>query len=723
MHAARSNPRFTASLGPVLGPRFRRFSRRFRRPAPRGWLRAHRLPLGALLLTLAGAIGLDVWLATCGAVGCPSAATIRAFHAAEGGRVVDRNGELLGHLTSIRRYNVPLAAVPLRVRQAVLATEDRRFYDHNGLDWRSVVRALARNAGAFGVREGFSTITMQVARNTFVPRRYAGRSLRRKLMELRMARLLERTLSKDQLLELYLNVIYLGNGAYGVEAASRDLFAKSVGALTPAEGALLAALPKGPSSYTPRRDPARARRRRDLVLGLMEREGYLSPLAAAAAAQEPLRLAPPDLRTGRVEESFALDAVRIAVDSILPNGDQRGDITVFTTIDLAAQRAAERAVRRRTLAIGREQGRHGGDVQGAMVALDPRTGELRAVVGGRTLDRGGFNRAFSARRQPGSAFKPFVYAAALATGLTPATLVDDAPVSVDEGGRLWTPANYSDEYLGSVTVRRALAVSSNAAAVRVSRAVGEPHIVELAHRAGITSRLDPVPSLALGALEVTPLELVDAYAPFGNGGWRVRPRLVKRIEAAEGTVLWNSETERVPAIDPRDAYQITSMLRSVVDYGTGHAVRDAGVRGPVAGKTGTTNNGTDVWFVGYTPTVVAGFWFGYDAPRTLGANAAGGRLAAPAWADFYLNGWREPPRWDADGWSPPPGMVMRVIDSQTGELAGEWCPVTQREWFKPGTEPAEQCREHLSPLEGGPPEWIAGTGSVIGRTLRRIFKF
>ncbi|GAC1514150.1 MAG: PBP1A family penicillin-binding protein [Gemmatimonadaceae bacterium] len=681
------------------------------------------MPLSALAVAVAGTIALDIWLATCGLVGCPSAAAIRAFRPAEGGRVLDRNGELLGHLTSIRRFNVPLASIPLHVRQAVLATEDRRFYDHNGLDWRGVGRAIAHNAGALGVREGFSTITMQVARNTFVPRRYGGRSLRRKLMELRMARLLEQTLTKDQLLELYLNVIYLGNGAYGIEAASRDLFNKSVAELTPADGALIAALPKGPSAYSPRRDPARARRRRDLVLGLMVREGYMQPSVAAAAQAEPLRLAAADLRTLRGDESFAVDAVRTLVDSLLPNGDVRGDITVFTTIDATAQRSAERAVRRRALAIEQEQHRHREPVQGAMVALDPRTGDLRAVVGGRTLERGGFNRAFSARRQPGSAFKPFVYAAALAAGYTPATIVEDAPIAVDEGGRLWTPANFSDDYLGSVTMRRALAVSSNAAAVRVSRAVGEPHVVEIAHKMGIVSRLDAVPSIALGALEVTPLELVDAYAPFANGGWRVRPRLVSRIEGGDGTSLWSSASQPVAVMDPRDAFQITSMLRTVVDYGTGHAVRDGGVTGPVAGKTGTTNNGSDVWFVGYTPTLVAGFWFGYDTPHSLGISAAGGRLAAPAWADFYLGGWREPLLAPGQGWTPPSGMMMRIIDAETGELAGEWCPTTQREWFKPGTEPMTPCRLHLSPEEGGAPEWIAGKGSAFGRVLRRIFRF
>jgi penicillin-binding protein 1A len=359
-----------------------------------------------------------------------------------------------------------------------------------------------------------------------------------------------------------------------------------------------------------------------------------------------------------------------------------------------------------------------------MVALDPRTGDVRAMVGGRTYERGGFNRATSARRQPGSAFKPFVYAAALSVGLTPATEVDDDPVDVeDENGKIWSPANYGDEYMGRVTMRRALMRSANAATVRVSRSVGEQRVIAAARRNGVASPLRPVPAIALGAVEVTPLELVAAYAPFANGGVRVVPRLVRRIEAADGTLLWATETVRAPAMDPMDAYQMTSMLRAAVDYGTGRTIRSMGVKGAVAGKTGTTNDGADVWFVGYTPTVVAGFWFGHDSPRSLSGDASGGRLAAPAWAEFYLNGWKE--RTPANAWRPPPGMVMRVIDGVTGELANEWCPVTQREWFKPGSEPESPCREH------GPPEdeyldeedWMGQMQDRVAERLRKVFKF
>ena len=426
---------------------------------------------------------------------------------------------------------------------------------------------------------------------------------------------------------------------------------------------------------------------------------------------------------------------RALIDSIRPDALKEGDVTVYTTLDLAAQRSADRAMIRQTTAVTRETQYAGSRVreaaQGALIALDPRTGDIRALVGGRRAKRG-FNRAFNAKRQPGSAFKPFVYAAAMKAGMTPATLVDDEPVEVQQGRSVWTPSNYDDKYIGTITLSKALAVSSNAAAVRISQTVGIPNVILAARRNGISSPLPNYPAMALGAVEVTPLELVAAYAPFGNGGLKVHPRLVRRIEAADGTLLWSAEIAPPDTVmDARDAYQITSMLRGVVDAGTARTVRDAGVRGPVAGKTGTTNNATDVWFVGYTPTLLAGVWFGYDTPRAIAPHASGGHLAAPAWAEFYMNGWREPPS-SADGWVPPPGMTMRVIDPETGMLAGEWCPEKKREFFKPGTEPTEVCTVHTEPMQQPVfdepqslpiPDPVKKGVEGIGHLLKKIFRF
>lgn len=698
---------------------------RFGKPGKRQYI------LAAIALLAVAIYAGDAWLATCGFDGCPSAADIRSFHPDEGGRVLDRAGNFVSRLAVVRRVNVPLSAVPVPVRQAFVATEDRRFYSHHGIDWHALARAVVRNIRAGGVREGFSTITMQVVRNTFAVRKYRGRSFRQKLIEMRLSRLLERNLTKNQILELYLNVIYLGNGVYGVEAASRDLFDKSVGQLTLPEGALLAALPKGPSAYTPRRSHRRALGRRNLVLQLMVREGYITSAAANQYSRTPLVVAKNEWRPDMSGDSYAIDAVRDVVDSVLKSGSlDVNDLTVYTTLDQRAQSAADRAVRRQAAVIQQESPRRGPHVEGAMVALDPRTGDIRALVGGRTFERGGFDRALLGHRQPGSAFKPFVYATALAAGYTPASEVDDEPISIKIGKTVWSPKNYGGEYGGHVTFRRALMRSENAAAVRVSELVGIPAILATAHRYGVQSELPNVPSAALGALEVTPMELVTAYAPFANGGWRVTPRLVRRIQTADGQVLWSSDNQKVRVMDPRDSYQITSMLQAVVNYGTGNVIRDLGVEGLVAGKTGTTNDGTDVWFMGYTPTLVAGFWFGYDTPRPIGYNASGGRLAAPAWADFYTNGWDDPD--PPHAWDPPPGMTSAVIDARTGYLATEWCPVTQREYFKPGTAPTTQC-----PVHNGPPDLqldstylqlddipnaVTKIGKGIGGLFKKIFK-
>ncbi len=695
---------------------------------------------GALAAAIIGVLVGDVWIGTCGFGRCPSPREIQAYRPDEGGRIYDRSGRLMGRLAIVRRLNVPISQVPVHVRQAFIAAEDRRFYKHGGVDWRGFFRASLRNTKSFGVREGFSTITMQAARNSFVVNQYKNRSLAKKLIELRVTRLMEKSLNKDQILQLYLNAIYMGNGVYGVEAASRDLFGKSVSNLTVTEGAMLAALPKAPSAYTPRRNPRRALARRNLVLSLMVREGYISPDRLPGLAATRLRIARDEWRPDTSDDSFALDAVRAITDSVLKEGEEDvADVTVYTTLDLRAQIAADRSVRRHAAEIQRESsGYYKGQshlIQGAMVAIDPRTGDIRALVGGRRYERGNFNRALLAHRQPGSAFKPFVYAAALSAGYTPASEVRDEPVEVVQGRQVWAPSNYNDEYAGLITFRKALMRSANAATVRVSQLVGLPRIIETAHRNGIQSDIPNYPAIALGAIEVTPIELVRAYAPFANGGYRVKPRLVKRIETRDGDALWSSEIEApVPVMDPRDAYQLTSMLRAVVDYGTGRPIRDYGAKGIIAGKTGTTNNGTDVWFLGYTPNLVAAFWFGYDDPHSISSDASGGRLASPAWAEFYNQGWTEPV--PENSWQPPAGMVPVTIDPTTGWLANEWCPARKVEYFKPGTEPHTECIEHGPPESNAQPGWpnqtdwprgvekgMGNLGKKIGKALGKIFKF
>lgn len=672
-----------------------------------------------------GAVATASWWYSCGFGGCPTAAQLRAWQPSEGGVLLGHDSSVVSALSLVRRVNVPLARVPEHVQRAFIAVEDRRFYAHHGVDWHGVARALVHNVRAGGVREGASTITMQLARNVFLGSRAAERSWGRKLLEWRYAQLIEGALTKPQILERYLNAIYLGNGVYGIEAASRDLFGRGVATLTLADAALLAGLPKAPSNYSPRNSRARALARRAIVLDVLAREGVGTATALRAARAAPLVLARREYVPARLVDTWAVEAVRVTLDSLrqagaIPRTLADAQLRVWSTIDRRAQLAAERAVAAQAAMIDEERAENGQSLrgashrtQGALVALDPATGAVRAIVGGRRVERKGFNRALRARRQPGSTFKPFVYAAALQQGFTAASMVEDEPVEIGTGRDLWRPANYGDDYAGRITLRDALARSANAAAVRISREVGVPRIAGLAQAQGIASDLPLVPALALGAAAVTPLELTTAYAPFANGGVRVRPFLVHRIEDQFGTVLWQPAPHAVSRVlDAADAFLVTSLLQGAVDEGTGRAVRSAGIRGPVAGKTGTTNDGTDVWFVGYTPTLVASVWFGADTPEPLGWNASGGRLAAPAWARFLRDGWHSPQR--DTPWQAPPGIESQRIDIATGALASDWCGPSRREYFRTGTAPTASCEAdaYHAARDADGPDWQAGDMDV-----------
>lgn len=664
-----------------------------------------RVLLYASLVTVAGALTTTSWWWSCGWEGCPSPQQLRAWRPTEGGALLAHDSAFVSALSPVRRVNVPLSRVPRHVTAAFIAVEDRRFREHTGVDWYGVARAMVSNLRAGGVREGASTITMQLARNVFLGNRAAERSWARKFLEWRYAGLLEQALNKDEILERYLNAIYLGNGVYGVEAASRDLFGKSVSAVTLSEAALLAGLPKAPSSYAPRSNRARALARRAVVFEVLAREQVASAEAIAAARRAPLRLARKEFVPARAVDSWAVEAARTVLDSlraagVIPRALNDAQLRVWTTVDRRAQIAAERAIAAGAAGIDddREWGgfnvRGANRTQGALVALDPATGAIRAIVGGRRIERKGYNRALRAQRQPGSTFKPFVYAAALQHGFTPASMVDDEPIEIATGNDIWRPANYGHEYSGRITLRDALNRSANAATVRVSRDVGVERIAALAAAQGITSDLPRVPALALGAASVTPLELTTAYAPFANGGRRVVPHLVDKVEDPFGNVLWQRPPARpVEVLPAADAFLVTSLLQTVVDRGTGRPVRSAGIRGPVAGKTGTTNDGADVWFVGYTPTLVASVWFGVDRPQPLGWNASGGRLAAPVWARFLRDGWHSPA--EDTPWTPPPGIETRQVDVGTGKLASDWCGPSRREYFKTGTGPVTSCENEV----------------------------
>ncbi len=593
---------------------------------------------------------------------------------------------------------VRLADVPLSVVQAVVAAEDHRFFEHRGLDLRGVMRAAWANARAGRVTQGGSTITQQLVKNRLLSSR---RTMFRKVREAWLATLVDWRYPKERILEAYLSELYLGqHGPFairGLGAAARVYFGKEVHQLTLAEGALLAGMARAPNSYSPVLHPQRARARRNVVLGQMRGLGMIGDADYRAAVAQPIRVRFSAL--GGQTAPYFMDHVRQELEERIGDEATEAGSKIFTTLDLSLQRFAEAAVTRGLdrLETSRPRLRRsepGARLQAALVALDPSTGQIKAMVGGREYRQSQFNRAVSGRRQPGSAFKPFVFAAALAThgnrpAVTAATLVDDAPITLTVGGTPWSPRNYQDRYEGRVSVRRALEASLNAATVRIAAIVGLAAVIETARTLGLETELSPVPAMALGAFEVTPLELAHAYLPFANTGLRTpAPAAVRAAAAGDGSPVTLHEEESQRVLSPAESYLMTSLLQGVMTSGTGAASRALGLERPLAGKTGTTNEGRDAWFVGYSPTLLAVVWVGFDdaAPHGL----SGAEAALPIWTDFMKQALDLYP---GTPFTPPPGIVFADVDPTNGKLANRFCPMSVRETFLAGTEP-EPCTDH-----------------------------
>ena len=606
----------------------------------------------------------------------------------------------LGEGANQLRHPVPLATFPQHLVQAVLAAEDHRFHEHLGVDLRAVGRALWVNVRRGELVQGGSTLTQQLVKNlVLTPKRTWGR----KVQEAALALIIERRYGKDEILAAYLNGIYLGQhggfAVYGVGAAARSFFGKEVDRLTLGEAATLAGIIRAPNTYSPLQHPERARERRNIILRRMKDLGLLDERRLAQATKEPLVV-----QRGtaiRALGPYFADWVRAQVEQVQPADEtSSAGLRIYTTLHPVLQRAAEAALAR---GLDRLEGQYrtlrrtdpAARLQGAIVALDPRTGEIRAMVGGRDYGQSQFNRVVRARRQPGSAFKPFVYLAALGHGprgeppnFTPASLLEDRPLTIGTGRNAWTPRNYENRYEGTVTVRRALEQSLNAATVWMAETVGYDAVVRAAREAGFTSPLEPVPALVLGSFEVTPLELAAGYAPFASGGGRIRPTGLRAVVDREGGVSQPS-TERAAALQPDEAFLITHLLKGVVDRGTGTSARALGIEGPVAAKTGTTNEGRDTWFVGYTPRLIALVWVGFDQRDVL--RLSGAQAALPIWADFMRTALGVVP---AELFEPPTSITFRDVDGGNGKVATAWCPIVIREAFLASTEPRESCPEH-----------------------------
>jgi penicillin-binding protein 1A len=611
----------------------RRWARRWRRLLPSGRF------VRRLLLVLVVFLGLTTAAIAAAAylywpTDLPSVKALEEYAPSLGTKVYADDDELVTEFQAERRIFVPLREIPGHLREAIIAVEDARFYSHYGVDLRGIARAAYANFRHGRIVEGGSTITQQLAKVLFLT---PDRSFSRKVKEALLALELENRYSKDRLLELYLNQIYLGHGAYGVEAASRTFFGKSVKELTLSEAALLAALPRAPANYSPFDHSDVARKRRSLVLARMAEQGYIAPTEAKRSGEASLGLVAPERR--RTAGRYFLEYLEQSLEAKLGSDVlYKGGLSVYTTLNPLIQRAAEQALRDGLEAIATRH-RTGGNgaagslpvtPQGAVVVIEPQTGYIKALVGGADFARSEFNRAIYARRQPGSAFKPLVYVAALEAGWTPAHLIDDSPVSYAAGGaRLWEPENYDGKFRGPITLQRALEESINIAAVKLLREVGGARVIDVARRLGIQSPIQDNLTLALGSSEVTLLELTAAYAALANQGVRMEPIAIRHITDAQGRLIEENIPQGRDSVSPAVAATITAMLRGAVERGTAVQARVLGR--PLAGKTGTTNDFSNAWFVGYTPSITTGVWVGHDRTRTLGRDETGARAALPIW--------------------------------------------------------------------------------------------
>ena len=624
--------------------------------------------------------------------------------------VLARDGSLIGEIGKEIRTSVAIKSLPKYLPQAFVAVEDHRFYQHDGVDVVGIAGALKDNI--FGERRGASTITQQLVGNmhpTLIDR--TDRSLGRKLAEQSAAREMEKHYTKDQILEGYLNQIGFGHGWYGVESAARHYFGKSASKLSLAEAASLAAMPKGPALYDPLKYPDRVRQRRNVVLSLMNDQGYITSAQATAAKAAPLVTFP---NAGYSAYSpWFVDVVRVqATRAGIPVA--QGGYRIYTSLDPILQNAAMSALLEETAAVesqpdyahpkfvpgtvSRGGARTTTDyLQGMVVALDPTSGDVRALVGGRDYSDSHFDRAVDGMRQPGSSFKPIVYALAIADSIAPNTIFQDTALAINlPNGTVYSPENSDGQYLGPLTLRDALAKSRNGVAVQLGQRLGMDSISNLAHRMGLSSKIAPYPSSAIGASVVQPLDLVAAYTTFANLGTPVEPRFIYRVEDRNRKIVMSREVKALaPALDPRVTYVVRDMMRDVVERGTAASIRrylPASI--PVAGKTGTTNDNSDVWFIGLTPDLVAGVWLGFDKPISITAGAAGGSLAAPVWGKMVARYYASKPEIltsrAAEQWTPPLGVIFGDVDRATGALATDQTPPERRytEYFVEGTEPA-----------------------------------
>ncbi len=583
-------------------------------------------------------------------------------------KVYDINDKIITEFYQENRNPVSLSEVPTNLINAFIAIEDSNFYKHKGISFRGILRALWENFknkilfSKEGKPQGGSTITQQLAINTFLTREI---SLNRKTKDILIALQIERNFTKDEILEMYLNEIYFGHGAYGVQAAAQMYFNKSVQDLNLPECALLAGLPRGPSYYSPILNQEVSLKRRNIILSRMFKLGYISKEDMEKAQQSPIKLDYNNKRDKFTAPYFSTFILSQLLEEYGANMVYKGGLKIYTTLDLEMQNFAEKALQ--------ESGR-----EGAIIAIEPQSGYIKAMVGGKDFEESKFNRATQAYRQPGSAFKPFIYLTALDNGFTPSNIIEDSPVTFENG---WSPENYEKEFRGLVTLREAFESSINVIGVKLLEQVGVNKVINYTHKAGIKSELRPDLSLALGTSEVSPLEIASAYATIANLGVRVNPISIIRIEDYTGKIIKENIPQKKKVFKEETCYVLINMMEGVIKRGTGW---NAKIGRPAAGKTGTTNDFVDAWFIGFTPDLVTAVYIGNDDRKPLGNKMTGGVVAAPVWAKFMKNVLKNEEKKD---FLQPDKIIKISVCKDSGLLPTENCSETLTVAFIKGTEP------------------------------------
>jgi 1A family penicillin-binding protein len=602
-------------------------------------------------------------------------------------KIFDNQSRFVGRILPEKRYWASIDQIPIFLQNALVAIEDSRFYEHGGIDLRGVTRALVKDVIKWKMAEGGSTITQQLIKNKY----FTGKkTFQRKVKEGLLALEYERKYTKRQILEMYFNEVYFGNGAWGIVQAARLYFDKYPQELTEAECALLAGVPKAPARYNPLGNPAITRDRKNLILKRMAELKMITPSREKQLRVQPISV----VQLG--EASYYLAHIRSKlIERYGAEIIEQGGLEVIAAMDLNLQRLAERVLREGV-------GRISPQLQGALLSLDPHTGDVLAVAGGTDFKRSPYNRAFFAKRQPGSAIKPLIYAAALEKGFTAGSIWNDDPVAYPRNEyETWKPRNYGNEHYGNLPLRQALAYSDNIITVKLLEAIGVPDFVRFAGTLGLSLRSPNDLSLALGTDEVTLSDLMLAYAPLTNGGARPEPRTIIRIYERYRNNWTEIPSAVNPVLSPAIAYVTTSMLKDVLIYGTAKSLRGFSRERPAAGKTGTTDDYRDAWFIGYTPQMITGVWAGYDKPKPMGRGFTGGAICAPIWGRFMRSVLADKPAVD---FPKPDSVVSVLIDPTTGDLATPDCPKKREEFYVAGTQPTVYCPDHggLDPAPASP---------------------